>query len=56
MNVIAGTKFHFKQKIWFLGPNLPQKEYFQLKAEKVNITIDFWILELPYSDKFLARM
>ena len=56
MNVIAGTKFHVKQKIWFLGPNLPQKEYFQLKAEKVNITIDFWILELPYSDKFLTRM
>ena len=53
MNVIVGTKFHFKQKIWFLGQICPKKSISNRKLKKWTspliseysnylIRINFW--------------
>ena len=46
IEISLSTKFQLKLAIFFLWTKFAQKEYFHLKTEKVNITIEFCILEM----------
>ena len=50
MNMIAGIKFHFEKRILNFSTKYTQEKYVRLKPTKVNIPIEFCILELqPWS-------
>ena len=42
----AYSNFILNWPFWFFGPNLPKKDYFRSKTERVNIIIGFCIFEL----------
>ena len=53
IRISLDVNFHFKQTILTLGTKFDQREYFQSKMKKVNITIKFCIFEL--GNKFQFR-
>ena len=50
--ISVGTEFQLKLKILSFWIKLTQKGYSRSKAEKVNITIEFFILELGLAPNF----
>ena len=44
--ISLGNKLQFKLAILILWTRFAQKEYFQSKTVKVNITIEFYMFEL----------
>ena len=52
VRISLGTKFRLKQTILIIWTKFFQKGYFQSKAEKLNITIEFCIFELVQVPNF----
>ena len=46
IGISLGYKFHFEQTILSFWNKFAKKRYLQQKAEKMNITVEFWIFEL----------
>ena len=46
IRISLSIKFHFTQTILNFGMKFVQKQYFQSKTNKVNITIELCIFEL----------
>ena len=44
--LVLGNRFYLKLTILIFSTKFTQKEYFWSKAEKVSITIEFYIFEL----------
>ena len=52
MKMTVGSTCQLKETILDFRTKFAQKEYFQSKAEKVSIAIEYWLLELVNVPKF----
>ena len=51
IRISLGTKFHIKLTISIFWTKFAQKGFFPFKAEKLNSTMEYCILELVYATK-----
>ena len=52
IRISPGNQFYFNMTILIFWIKFDQKEYFQLEAAKVSITIEFWIFKLVQVPNF----